>query len=141
MKFRQKSVSSVIKKYDPSPVVVATEPVLTPGYLTVEKKPRYQEITLDQGELMRHFLYSLAREVARLNEWKQASVSMPPTGSSKELKKRHQHYDIYDPENNFYDRFIDETRANAVTALQEEVDALNFEIAKLQHQLYEAKQK
>ncbi|HBF75881.1 MAG TPA: hypothetical protein DDW71_11585, partial [Lactobacillus sp.] len=41
------------QKYDPAQLEVATEPVLTPGYLTVEKKPRYQEITLDQGELMR----------------------------------------------------------------------------------------
>lgn len=129
------------QKYDPAQLAASTEPVLTPGYLTVEKKPRYQEIILDQAELMRHFLYSLAREVRKAKRVDTGIRQYSTDWLFKELKKRHQHYDIYDPENNFYDRFIDETRANAVTALQEEVDALNLEIAKLQHQLDEAKSK
>lgn len=129
------------QKYDPAQIAASTEPVLTPGYLTVEKKPRFQEVTLDQGELMRHFLYSLAREVRKAKRVETGISQFPTERLFKELKKRHQHYDIYDPENNFYDRFIEETRTTTITALQEEVDALNLEIVNLQHQLYEAKQK
>lgn len=129
------------QKYDPAQLAVSTEPVLAPGYLTVEKKPRYQEINLDQGDLMRHFLYSLAREVRKAKRVETGISQYSTDRLFKELKKRHQHYDIYDPENNFYDRFINETQSNAVAALQEEVDALNLEIAKLQQQLSEAKPK
>lgn len=121
--------------YDPDQLATATEPVLAPGYLTVEKKPRYQEVTLDPDELMSHFLYSLAREVRKAKRVETGISQYPTERLYRELKKRHQHYDIYDPENNFYARFIDETRSSAVTALQEEVDALNLEIAKLQQQL------
>ncbi|KRK96947.1 hypothetical protein FD04_GL001803 [Secundilactobacillus odoratitofui DSM 19909 = JCM 15043] len=121
--------------YDEAQLATATEPVLAPGYLTVEKKPRYQELALDETALMDHFLYSLAREVRKA---KRVETGISQYGTErlyKELKKRHQHYDIYNPADNFYARFIDETRSSAVTALQEEVDALNFEIAKLQQQL------
>nr|WP_246147593.1 hypothetical protein [Secundilactobacillus folii] len=126
------------QKYDKMQLEAATEPVLTPGYLTVEKKPRYQELQLDSGELMRNFLYSLAREVRKAKRVDTGISQYSTDRLFSELKKRHQHYDIYDPENNFYERFIKETQTNAVTALQEEVDALNLEVARLQHQLLEA---
>jgi len=53
----------------------------------------------------------------------------------QELKKRHQHYDVYDPEANFYDQFIADTQTTAVTALQDELDALNLEHHQLLEQL------
>lgn len=54
----------------------------------------------------------------------------------KELKKRSKAgYDIYQPEHNLYDRFIDEIKDDAITALQEELDARNAEYQELKLQL------
>lgn len=121
--------------YDADQLANATEPVLAPGYLTVEKKPSYQVLQLDEGALTTSLLYSLAREVRKAKRVETGISQYPTERLYRELKKRHQHYDIYDPDANFYDQFIDDTQSTAVNALQEEVDALNLKVANLQHQL------
>ncbi len=121
--------------YDAERLAAADEPVTVPGYFTVERKPRYQDLQLDEADLTDHFVHSLAREVGKAKRLDTGIAQYPTERLYTELKRRHQHYDIYDPEANFYDRFIDETRSTAVTALQEEVDALNLEIAQLQSML------
>lgn len=121
--------------YDAEQLKLATTPVNAPGYLTVEKNPRFQALMLDHDQLMSHFLYALAREVRKAKHVETGISQYPTDRLFRELKKRHQHYDIYNPEANFYEQFIKETQTSAVTALQEEVDALNLEIAHLQHQL------
>jgi len=41
-------------------------------------------------------------------------------------------YDVYDPEQNLYDRFLADSQNDAITALQEELDARNAEYQALQ---------
>ncbi|MCS6105697.1 hypothetical protein, partial [Clostridium botulinum] len=54
----------------------------------------------------------------------------------KELKKRSKAgYDVYKPEHNFYDRFLDDLRDDAIEALQDELDARNTEYQELKLKL------
>lgn len=121
--------------YDQARLNQATDPVSTPGYLMVEKRARRQTLQVDEAQLMNRFILSLNREVHKAKQAEQGLGQFSSDRLYKELKKRTQHYDIYNPAENFYDRLIDDIRATAVTALQEEVDALNLELAELQRQL------
>ncbi|WP_282801522.1 hypothetical protein [Secundilactobacillus kimchicus] len=121
--------------YDAIRLAQATDPVTTPGYLTVEKKARYQDLGVAEDLLTNHFIHSLNREVYKAKQAEQGLGQFSSHRLYKELKKRYQHYDISTPETNFYDQFIEDTQSSAVLALQEEVDALNLELAELQAQL------
>lgn len=121
--------------YDKARLASSTEPVTTPGYLTVEKRARYQAVQVDEDGLTNNFIHSLNREVHKAKQAEQGLGQFSNERLYKELKKRTQHYDINTPETNFYDQFIADTRSRSVAALQEEVDALNLELATLQQQL------
>jgi len=59
----------------------------------------------------------------------------------KELKKRVKSgYDIYNPDHNLYDRFIDDLKDDSIQALQAELDARNAEYQELKLQLQKLNQ-
>lgn len=127
----------IYRPFDKDMLATATEAPVTPGYLTVARPPRRQELQVPASQLTTRFIASQAREV---NKAKQMETGLKQYGTDRlyqELKKRHQHYDVYDPEANFYDQFIEDTQSAAVTALQTEVDALSLELHDLQQRLRE----
>lgn len=128
----------IYRPFDAKLLATASEPPLTPGYLTVARAPRRQALQVPEDELLTRFITAQGREVFKA---KQMATGLKPYSTERlyqELKKRHQHYDVYQPDRNFYDRFIADTEENAVTALQQEVDALNLEVYQLHQRLREA---
>ncbi|KRN03369.1 hypothetical protein FD13_GL000153 [Levilactobacillus senmaizukei DSM 21775 = NBRC 103853] len=123
----------IYRPFNPTMLATATEPPLTPGYLTVARSPRRQPLQVPATELTTRFIASQAREVYKAKQMATGLKQYHTDQLYHELKRRHQHYDIYDPDRNFYDQFIEDTESTAVTALQSEVDALNLEIYQLQH--------
>lgn len=127
----------IYRPFDKAMLATATETPVAPGYLTVARPPRRQELQVPESQLTARFIASQGREV---NKAKQMATGLKQYSTDRlyqELKKRHQHYDVYDPDSNFYDQFIDDTQSTAVTALQSEVDALNLEVYQLQQRLKE----
>jgi len=118
-------------------LATATETPVAPGYLTVTRPPRRQDLQVPASQLTTRFIASQAREVGKAKQMATGLKQYSTDRLYQELKKRHQHYDIYDPEANFYEQFIEDTQSTAVTALQTEVDALNLELHALQDQLKE----
>lgn len=127
----------IYRPFDAEMLATATEAPTTPGYLTVARPPRHQELQVPESALTTRFIASQAREVGKAKQMATGLKQYSTERLYQELKKRHQHYDIYDPEANFYDQFIDDTQSTAVTALQDEIDALNLERHDLQEQLKE----
>lgn len=109
----------------------------TPGFLTVAKKAQRQDLQVEQTPLISHFITSLFREVDKAKRVKKGLQLYSDDQLFKELRKRARTgYDVYDPEQNLYDRFIDDTQNDAVTALQTELDARNaeYQALKLKYQ-------
>ncbi|WP_143461484.1 hypothetical protein [Levilactobacillus enshiensis] len=127
----------IYRPFDPEMLATATEAPTTPGYLTITRPPRHQELQVPASELTTRFIASQAREVGKAKQMATGLKQYSTERLYQELKKRHQHYDIYDPAANFYDQFIDDTQSAAVTALQSEIDALNLERHELQEKLRE----
>lgn len=127
----------IYRPFNKEMLATATETPSTPGYLTVVRPPRRQELQVSESELTTRFIASQAREVGKAKQMATGLKQYSTDRLYQELKKRHQHYDVYDPEANFYDQFIDDTQSAAVTALQSEIDALNLERHDLQQQLKE----
>ncbi|HJE44090.1 hypothetical protein [Levilactobacillus namurensis] len=126
------------RPFDPQLLATATEPPATPGYLTVARPPRHQDLQVPAHELLTRFIASQAREVFKAKQMATGLKQYSTERLYEELKKRHLHYDVYDPDHNFYDRFMADTQATAVTALQSEVDALALENHDLLQRLREA---
>ncbi|TGD20255.1 hypothetical protein [Levilactobacillus suantsaiihabitans] len=127
----------IYRPFDPALLATATEAPSTPGYLTVARPPRRQDLQVPASELTTRFIASQAREVGKAKQMATGLKQYSTERLYQELKKRHQHYDIYDPDANFYDQFIEDTQSTAVTALQSEIDALNLERHQLQQQVKE----
>ncbi|WP_407890065.1 hypothetical protein [Levilactobacillus sp. N40-8-2] len=127
----------IYRPFDKDMLATATEAPVTPGYLTVARSPRRQDLQVPASQLTTRFIASQAREVNKAKQMETGLKQYSTDRLYQELKKRHQHYDIYDPEANFYDQFIEDTQSAAVTALQTEVDALNLERHNLQQRLRE----
>lgn len=127
----------IYRPFDKEMLATATEAPVTPGYLTVARPPRRQDLQVPASQLTTRFIASQAREVNKAKQMETGLKQYSTDRLYQELKKRHQHYDIYDPEANFYDQFIEDTQSAAVTALQTEVDALNLERHNLQQRLRE----
>ncbi len=88
-----------------------------------------------------HFVASLFREVDKAKKVEKGLQLYSEDRLFKELKKRQKAgYDVYNPDNNLYDRFIEETQSDAVTALQDELDARNAEYQELKLQLQKLQQ-
>ena len=116
-------------------LATATETPTAPGYLTVMRSPRRRELAVPASQLTTRFIAAQAREVHKAKQMATGLKTFSTERLYQELKKRHQHYDVYDPEANFYDQFIEDTQTTAVTALQDELDALNLEHHQLLEQL------
>lgn len=116
------------RAFEPQAVALAPQPLRTPGFLTVVKKAQYQDLQVEEAPLISHFITSLFREVDKAKRVKKGLQLYSDDQLFKELRKRaRKGYDVYDPEANLYDRFLDDTQSDAVTALQTELDARNAE--------------
>lgn len=123
----------IYRGFDKAALAAAPEPPRAPGFLTVAKKAQHQDLQVDENLLIGHFITSLFREVDKAKRVKKGLQLYSDDQLFKELKKRSRRgYDNYDPDKNLYDRFIDDTQNDAVTALQTELDARNAEYQALQ---------
>lgn len=126
----------IYRPFDKKALEATTQAIRTPGFLTVAKKARYQDLQVDEKKLTSHFVASLFREVDKAKKVEKGLQLYSDDKLFKELKKRSQ-YDIYTPDNNLYDRFVDDLQSKAVQALQEELDARNTEYQNLKSKLQE----
>ncbi|WP_072532980.1 hypothetical protein [Lactiplantibacillus plantarum] len=127
----------IYRAFDQRALELAPQPLRTPGFLTVAKKAQRQDLQVEQTPLISHFITSLFREVDKAKRVKKGLQLYSDDQLFKELRKRARTgYDVYDPEQNLYDRFIDDTQNDAVTALQTELDARNaeYQALKLKYQ-------
>lgn len=123
----------IYRPFDKQALALAPQTLRAPGFLTVAKKARYQELQVDEAALTSHFISSLFREVDKAKRVAKGLQLYSDDQLYKELRKRAQKgYDIYHPEANLYERFNEEAQAEALTAVQEELDARNAEYQALQ---------
>ncbi|MFC6171318.1 hypothetical protein [Loigolactobacillus jiayinensis] len=105
--------------------------VAVPGYLTVAKAARRQELLTTANVLTTHFMLALAREAAK---FKQANLGLAAYSTERlyaELRKRGHHYDPSQLIPNYYETFIKKTRADAVTQLKAELAATEADYQQL----------
>ncbi|WP_125588304.1 hypothetical protein [Companilactobacillus jidongensis] len=126
----------IYRAFDKKAVDLAPQTLRTPGFLTIAKKAQYQELQVEEKPLTAHFVASLFREVDKAKRVEKGLQLYSDDQLFKEMKKRAKKgYDIYKPEHNVYDRFIDDMQTDAITALQEELDARNAEYQELKLKL------
>lgn len=126
----------IYRSFDKRALDLAPQTLRAPGFLTVAKKAQYQDLQVDEKQLTSHFVASLFREVDKAKRVEKGLQLYSDDQLYKELKKRAKKgYDIYHPDHNLYDRFINDTQSAAVTSLQEELDARNAEYQQLKMQL------
>lgn len=104
-----------------------------PGFFTIEKKPRRQELTVDEQALLSRLISAQAREVSKAKRTERGLRVFSTDQIYKELKRRQPEYDLFGGGVNYYDRFIEETQNQAVEALKEELEATRqayFELEK-----------
>ncbi|WP_334330330.1 hypothetical protein [Companilactobacillus sp. HBUAS59699] len=131
----------IYRSFDKKAVDLSPQTLRTPGFLTIAKKAQYQELQVDEKSLTSHFVASLFREVDKAKRVKKGLQLYSDDQLFKEMKKRSKKgYDIYKPDHNVYDRFVGDIQSDAVTALQEELDARNAEYQELKLQLQKLKQ-
>ncbi|MFD0897633.1 hypothetical protein [Loigolactobacillus binensis] len=97
--------------------------VAVPGYLTVAKAARRQDLQTTAAVLMTHFMLALAREA---DKFKQAKLGLAAYSTERlyaELRKRGHHYDPSQLRTNYYEQFIKEVRSDAVDQLKAELAA------------------
>lgn len=119
----------VYRPFDPAILAASTTAPNAPGELTVVKPPRRQKLQVPGSELMLRFVASLNREVVKAKQVDKGLTHFSDDQLLKELKRRSDHYDIYDPAANLYDRFAAQLQTDTIDALQDEVDALASELA------------
>ncbi|KRN99925.1 hypothetical protein [Companilactobacillus kimchiensis] len=131
----------IYRAFDKKAMEAAPQTLLAPGFLTVAKKAQYQELQVDEKQLTSHFVASLFREVDKAKKVEKGLQLYSDDKLFKELKKRTKAgYDVYSPDHNLYDRFIDDLKADSIQALQEELDARNAEYQELKLQLQKLNQ-
>lgn len=131
----------IYRPFDQKAIEASPQTLRAPGFLTIAKKAQYQELQVDEKQLTSHFVASLFREVDKAKKVKKGLQLYSDDKLFKELQKRAKAgYDVYDPEHNLYDRFSEELQTDAITALQEELDARNAEYQELKLQLQQLKQ-
>lgn len=94
-----------------------------PGYLVSAKKARYQELQVNEQELLFRLITAQAREVGKAKQTERGLRVFGTDQLYKELKRRQPEYDLYGGGVNYYDRFVAETQDQAVEALKEELAA------------------
>lgn len=131
----------IYRPFDKKALEATPQTLRAPGFLTVAKKAQYQDLQVDEKQLTSHFVASLFREVDKAKRVEKGLQLYSDDKLYKELQKRSKiGYDIYHPDHNFYDRFNDELKDQAITALQEELDARNEEFQTLKLQIQESQQ-
>lgn len=126
----------IYRAFDKKAVENSPQTLRAPGFLTVAKKAQYQELQVDEKKLTSHFIASLFREVDKAKKVEKGLQLYSDDRLFKELKKRSKAgYDVYKPEHNLYDRFLDDLRDDAIEALQDELDARNTEYQELKLKL------
>ena len=131
----------IYRAFDKQAVEVSPQTLRAPGFLTVAKKAQYQELQVDEDQLTAHSVASLFREVDKAKRVEKGLQLYSDDQLFKELQKRQKAgYDVYTPDHNLYDRFVDELKDDAITALQEELDARNEEYQLLKLQLQQEQQ-
>ncbi|AKP67601.1 hypothetical protein [Companilactobacillus ginsenosidimutans] len=122
----------IYREFDKKAMDLAPQTLRAPGFLTVAKKVQYQDLQVDEEQLTGHFVASLFREVDKAKRVEKGLQLYSDDKLFKELKKRAKKgYDVYKPDHNLYDQFLDDTQSDAVDALQEELDARNAEYQEL----------
>ena len=94
-----------------------------PGYLVSAKKARYQELQVNENELLYRLMNAQAREVSKAKQTERGVRVFSTDQLYKELKRRQPEYDLYGGGVNYYDRFLADTQDQAVEALKEELAA------------------
>lgn len=131
----------IYRTFDKKAVDLAPQTLRTPGFLTIAKKAQYQELQVDEKPLTAHFVASLFREVDKAKRVEKGLQLYSDDQLFKEMKKRAKKgYDVYKPNHNVYDRFVEDVQSDAVTALQEELDARNAEYQGLKLKLQSIQQ-
>ncbi|CAJ1190234.1 hypothetical protein FD33_GL000333 [Companilactobacillus paralimentarius DSM 13238 = JCM 10415] len=131
----------IYRAFDKKAMEASPQTLVAPGFLTIAKKAQFQELQVDEKQLTSHFVASLFREVDKAKKVEKGLQLYSEDRLFKELKKRQKAgYDVYNPDNNLYDRFIEETQNDAITALQDELDARNAEYQELKLQLQRLQQ-
>jgi hypothetical protein len=131
----------IYRAFDKKAMEASPQTLRAPGFLTVAKKAQYQDLQVDEKQLTSHFVASLFREVDKAKRVEKGLQLYSDDKLFKELKKRSKAgYDVYKPDHNLYDRFVDEIEDDAITALQEELDARNAEYQELKLQLQQLQQ-
>jgi len=123
----------IYRAFDQRALDLANQPLRAPGFLTVAKKAQHQDLQVEEGPLISHFIASLFREVDKAKRVKKGLQLYSEDQLYKELRKRARGgYNVYDPDKNLYDRFLADGQNDAITALQEELDARNAAYQALQ---------
>lgn len=117
------------RAFDPEAIAASVEPPLAPGALTIAKPARYQELQVDNAALTDRFIASLDREVNKAKRLKRGLGAFSNEQLLRELRKRSADYQVYDPDENLYDQFVEKLHNDTIEALQAEVDALTAELA------------
>lgn len=131
----------IYRAFDKKAIEESPQTLRAPGFLTIAKKAQYQELQVDEKQLTSHFVASLFREVDKAKKVEKGLQLYSDDKLFKELKKRAKAgYDIYNPDNNLYDRFVDDLKDDSIMALQEELDARNAEYQALKMKLQELTQ-
>lgn len=126
----------IYRAFDKKAIDLAPQTLRTPGFLTIAKRAQYQDLQVEEKPLTAHFVASLFREVDKAKRVEKGLQLYSDDQLYKEMRKRAKKgYDIYKPNHNVYDRFVDDMQGDAVTALQEELDARNAEYQELKLQL------
>ncbi|WCG35300.1 hypothetical protein [Companilactobacillus farciminis] len=128
----------IYRAFDKKAIENSPQTLRAPGFLTVAKKAQYQELQVDETKLTSHFVASLFREVDKAKKVEKGLQLYSDDKLFKELKKRSKAgYDVYTPDHNLYDRFVDDLKDEAVESLQEELDARNEQYQALKLELQE----
>ena len=126
----------IYRAFDKKAIENSPQTLRAPGFLTVAKKAQYQELQVDETKLTSHFVASLFREVDKAKKVEKGLQLYSDDKLFKELKKRSKAgYDVYTPDHNLYDRFVDDLKDEAVESLQEELDARNEQYQALKLEL------
>ena len=126
----------IYRAFDKKAIENSPQTLRAPGFLTVAKKAQYQELQVDEAKLTSHFVASLFREVDKAKKVEKGLQLYSDDKLFKELKKRSKAgYDVYTPDHNLYDRFVDDLKDEAIESLQEELDARNEQYQALKLEL------
>ncbi|WP_278552984.1 hypothetical protein [Companilactobacillus farciminis] len=126
----------IYRAFDKKAIENSPQTLRAPGFLTVAKKAQYQELQVDEAKLTSHFVASLFREVDKAKKVEKGLQLYSDDRLFKELKKRSKAgYDVYTPDHNLYDQFVEDLKDEAVASLQEELDARNEQYQALKLEL------